>query len=171
MQMAWTVSTHSLPAPRSMTGTVRLYCGTTPTGGGGVVEVPCPPDPRTLATLNEILRLLTLVQRQAVPFAYVRGADHTGLTGHGEISVQGLIGCIVTLTAFGSNVGSTDGDPLTYFNAGWFNWGDADGFQPRIFINASPQVSFPTSAGQFTRIGYSLEPGVTATITELTREP
>lgn len=170
LQMAYVVSTHSLPVPRSMTGTLRLYCGTSPTGGGGVVEAPCPPDPRTLATLNEILRLLTLVQRQAVPFAYVRGASHTGLTGHGHINVQGLIGCIVEITSFGTNVGSVDGDPLTYFNAGWFNWGDADGYKPRQFINASPQVSFPAAAGQFTRIGYSLEPSVTATITELVRE-
>lgn len=171
MQMQYTVSTHSLPVARSMTGTVRLYCGTTPTGGGGTVELPCPPDPRTLATLNEILRLVTLVQREAVPFAYIRSTVHSGLTGHGEIAVQGLIGCIVQLTSYGSAVGSVDGDPATFFDAGWFNWGNADGFLPREHIKASPQVSFPAAAGQYTRIGYSLQPGVTASLTELVREP
>lgn len=156
-------------APLPVTLVYNEYCGTTPGGGGGSIN-PCPPDPVVQMLLDNILSLVTLIQRQAVPFANVDGAVHAGLSGSGEISVQGLIGCRVTLTATPSNVGIESGDPLTVWNAGWINWGDAHGFLKREFIATSPFQTFPRAAGQYTRIGYSLSPGVVATVTEIVRE-
>lgn|GEM_PF-2685651 len=149
--------------------TLEIFCdGQLPSGGSG--GACCPPDPTILQRLDALFTLVTLMQRQSVPFAYRRGTPHPGITGNGEITVSGLIGCIVTLTTIPSNVGLQDGDPLVYWEAGWINWGHTDGFTKREFISASPQTSFPSPAGQYTRIGYSLQPGVVATITELVRE-
>lgn len=145
---------------------IQLYCGAP---GGGIVQQPCPTDPYTLQMLDQILALVQLIQREQVPFGYISGATHS-VSGNGTISVQGLIGAKVLLTATPSFVGFEDGDPLTVFEAGWINWGNADGFSERLFISASPMVSLPAAAGQYTRIGYSLSPGVTADITELFRE-
>jgi len=166
VQMAGEVGGPLVP----FTATIREYCGTTPGGGGGSLT-PCPPDPVLQMLVNNILSLVTLIQRQSVPFANVDGAAHTGLSGSGELSVQGLIGCRVTLTTTPGGVGVESGDPLTTWNAGWINWGDANGFLKREFISTSPFQTFPSLAGQYTRIGYSLAPGVIATITEIRREP
>jgi hypothetical protein len=142
-----------------------------PNCGGGFSLPCCPPDESTSALMQQILGYVQLIQRQIAPFAYVAGTAHAGLSGQGEISVQGLIGARVTLTTTTAAVGVVDGDPDVVFDAGWINFGDTSGFSSRRFINASPIQFFPPAAGQYTRIGYSLAPGVVATITELVREP
>lgn len=162
------------PSPYSSADEIALqlniYCdGQLPSGGAG--GACCPPDPTVLQRLDALFNLVTIMQRQEVPFAYIHGTTHTGLTGEGHITVQGLIGALVTLTTIPGNVGLQSGDPLVYWEAGWINWGNADGSTPREFISASPQISLPRAAGQYTRIGYSLQPDVVATITELVREP
>jgi len=131
----------------------------------------CPPDTTLEGILNNILGMVTLIQRQAVPFAYVAGTAHAGLTGRGSISVQGLIGARVEVTAFGSNTGEQLADPDVLWDAGWVNWGSADGVSSRQFITAQQMLTLPSLAGQYTQIHYSLEPNVTVTITELEREP
>jgi hypothetical protein len=147
--------------------TLRFYCGST----APVAQTPCcPPDPIASGLLDQILQMVTLIQRQLAPFAYIASTAHAGLVGDGHIDVQGLIGCIVELTAIPSSVGQESGDPEAVFGAGWINWGGPDGSSAREFIGASPQTSFPAAAGQYTRIGYTLRPNVTATITELRRE-
>lgn len=146
--------------------TVTGYAGFNPT------STPCcPSDERVFQMLANLTSLTTLIQRQQVPFAYVHGDSHAGLTGAGHIDVQGLIGCLVTLTTVPNAMGLDVGDPDTIWSESWINWGNADGSTERAFIRTSPQISLPPAAGQFTRIGYSLAPGVVATITELVREP
>lgn len=158
--------------PADMTWQIdwQIYCGTTPDSPVGPIPQPCPPDPISLGLLNQILELVTLIQRQQVPFSYVDGTVHSGLTGSGHVDVQGLIGARLLLTDFGSNTGSIDGDPDTFSNAGWINWSNPDGAMRREFITCSPMVTLPPLAGQFTQIGYTLEPGVELQITELVRE-
>lgn len=164
------LSATNLPAALNFSMTVNVYCGTQP-GGSGAVPNPCPPDPLVQSLLEQIKSMVTLIQRQHVPFAYVQSTLHSGLTGSGEISVADLIGAIVTVTAHGTNTGVELADPDVLFEAGWFSWGNADGFAPRTFINCSPQISLPDSAGQYTRIAYTLPVGTTISIRELTREP
>lgn len=154
------------------TGSGIGYALTT-AGGLGSAANPgcCPPDPSIMQLLRSILESTTLVQRQAAPFGYVPGVVHSGLTGTGQISVSDLIGALVTVTASGPVTGEEAGTPVTLFEAGWFNWGNADGFSERIRLSGDTQVSLPAAAGQYTRIGYTLPVGMTIQITELNREP
>jgi hypothetical protein len=156
-------------APGHADSTFNWYCGTTPSGGGAV-PIPCPPDPIVQGMLAQILGLVTLIQRQAVPFAYISSTAHGGLTGSGEFAVQGLIGARVDVDALGYGADSEAGDPEALFGVGWINWGNADGFKRMENISSSPMISLPRAAGQYTRIGYSLRPGAEVTITELVRE-
>lgn len=165
------VSVTSGPASNTNTFSVQLdvSCQQTPVG------TPLPPAPPLSgidnATLQSILTLVTLIQRQVAPFAYVTRATHSGLTGHGELSVQGLIGCKVIITdAIAGTIGTELGDPEVDFGLGWINWGNPDGWLPRQFLGHVDNLSYPANAGAHTRIGYSLAPGVVATLVELTRE-
>jgi hypothetical protein len=164
-----TFAGNSIPTAVPLEVTVNFYCGTRPTGGGSSIT-PCPPDLVTQGLLDQILQLVQLIQRQAVAFATIDSTVHAGLSGEGHIDVQGLIGCRVLLTTIPSNVGIENSDPLTYWDAGWIRWSNSDGAGDRIWISASPFVSLPPQAGQYTRIGYTLGPGVVATITEIRRE-
>lgn len=149
--------------------TIRYFCGGNVPGGP---PTPCPADPMLAGMLAQILELVTLIQRQAVPFAYISGASHTGLTGNGQLAVQGLIGAKVTITANApGTIGVQAGDPEYLWDAGWINWGSADGFSPRQVLSATTTLSLPPNAGAYTLLGYSLAPGVVVTIQELAREP
>lgn len=145
-----------------------IYCG----GSGPQPQTPCcPPDGATQATLNAILSMVTLIQRQAVPFAYIDGATHAGLTGSGVINVTSILGCKVLPHSIPPDAGTDPGDPNTYWLDSWINWGNADGFLPRENLRTAPHLSMPPLAGQFTQIGYTLRPGLTVDIVELVREP
>lgn len=121
--------------------------------------------------VNSMYELVTLIQRQAVPFAYVSGATHAGLTGHGGFAVQGILGLCVTFTGGGSVIGTEIGTPDTLFDVGWVNVGDGNGYRSRERIRSNPWVYFPQAAGEITLVGYTLNPLVTAAIIELKREP
>jgi len=143
------------------------YCG----GAGPGTQTPCcPPDATTQSTLSAILNMVTLIQRQAVPFAYVDGATHANLSGTGVLNVTSLLGVKVLPHSIPPDVGTDPGDPNTYWLDSWINWGNADGFLPRENLRTSPHLSMPPLAGQFTQIGYTLRPGLTVDIVELVRE-
>lgn len=148
--------------------------------GPGAVESPCcPPDEIATGMLSQILaavagvqEYVTLIQRQAVPFATVDGDSHLGLTGAGEIAVQGLVGVRVGLVdTMEGTVGATDGHPETLYNTGWIRWGDSAGWRERVMIDSETLLSTPYAAGAMTKIGYSLPPGAEIDIVEVVREP
>jgi hypothetical protein len=144
----------------------RIYCGI-----GQLAPQNCCSDPAVQAYLETILRTVTLTQRQAVPFAYLTGTVHSALTGNGDFAVQGLVGAKLQPTVFPPSLGTITADPTEYFDMGWFSWGTADGFDQRIRLTHSPQISTPARAAVYTRLAYSFPPGVTVTLTELIREP
>lgn len=148
---------------------IEFFCGITLGADGG--QAPCVTDPTVLASLDNILSLVTLIQRQIVPFATIGGAAHTGLTGQGTISFDGLVGVKIMVTTLPGYVGLISGDPDELFDVGWFAWGNADGFAPREFISHSPQLSTPPRGSVYTTLGYSLNPDVVVTISEISREP
>ncbi len=151
----------------NISGTADWYCnGALP---GLVPQSCCPPDVATQSTLDLILRMVTLIQRQHVPFATVHGVAHTGLSGNGQFAVSGLLGVKVELTTTPGRLGVTSGDPETIWGAGWVAVGTADGFNPRQFISTSPMILEPISPDT-TIVGYSIPSDVTITITELVRE-
>lgn len=145
--------------------TTALYCG----GVTGVSQ-PCLPDPTLLAQLDTLLQLVTLIQRQSVPFAYVPGTRHIGLVGSGQLSVQGLIGVSVILTTVPAYLGNIAGDPPELFDVGYVTLGTADGFTRSSRVDHNPTLIFPVSAA-VTTIGYTFEPNVVADVLELVREP
>ncbi|HEY6020328.1 MAG TPA: hypothetical protein VIY48_10605 [Candidatus Paceibacterota bacterium] len=130
----------------------------------------CPPDPALMALVNAIKLQVDLLQRQLAPFAYVPGTAHAGLTGTGELVVQGLLGVKIEYTV-PNRASIVLGDPSAIYDIGWVAFGTADGWSPRQWISHAPFLWTPADASLATKLGYTLMPGVTATITELVREP
>lgn len=137
---------------------------------GGTISSCCAPDPLASGLLAQILAAVTLLQRQVSPFAYVPGAVHSGLSGMGQFAIQGDIGLSVDLTTVPSRAGLVVGDPNVIYGCGWISIGTADGWLHRELISANPFLAMPRDMGAMTLVGYSLLPGVIATITELVRE-
>lgn len=149
--------------------TAEVFCnGEVP---GGTRDCGCPPDATILATLDRIMSMVTLIQRQQVPFSYVRGPAHAGLSGSGQFAVSGILGVAVDLTTTPVYFGSRAGDPVTLWTDSWVNLGAADGWLSRERITSDPHLILPREAGALTLVGYTFSPGVVATITELVREP
>jgi hypothetical protein len=150
--------------------TVSVFCGG---NNGSQPTAPCcPPDPILTGYLKRILDMVTLVQRQGVPFGYVPGTTHSGVTGSGSISVSDLIGVKITITASNPGVlGTEAGDPERLWNAGRYNWGTADGWSSPQWLNSTETLAFPPFGGAYTLFGYSLTPGTVADILELKAEP
>src|SRR5260370_24976068 len=115
--------------------------------------------------------MVTLIQRQQVPFAYVPGTVHPNLANTGELTVQGLLGVKLQPTIIPTTIGSEEGDPLEYFDMGWICWGTADGFDNRERLTHSPQLSLPNLASTFPPIGYSFPPRLRDTIPYLLPQP
>lgn len=144
-------------------------CGPLITGPG--VQPCCPPDPLLSAQIDQILKAVTLIQRQAVPFAYIAGTVHSGVSGNGVLSVSGLIGVKIDITTDPSSLGVEGIQPPILFDRGFFTWGTPDGYPQSERLERTHQLSLPARASAFTDFAYDLHPGVVVTITELVREP
>jgi len=136
----------------------------------GVASPCCPPDPILSSKLDVLLQMVTLIQRQSVPFAYLTGTVHSGLTGTGSIAVTGILGVLLNVSA-PVRAGVDVGTPDTNWDLGWINFGDSNGYEDRIWLRGTSQILIPPTAGLFTVVGYTLTPGVTLALTELVREP
>lgn len=148
--------------------TAAFYCSSQVPGAQ---QPCCPPDVATQATLDAILKMVTLIQRQAVPFGYVTGTVHAGLSGAGAVSISGLLGVKVAITTLPTPLGSEGTSPPKHFDAGWITFGTIDGFPQSYRLEHNPQVYLPSRCSAFTDLDYDLAPGVVVTITELLREP
>lgn len=152
------------------TSRVEYFCnGDQP---GGFNSACCPPDPNLTAMLTRVDQLVQLIQRQIAPFASIDGPSHAGLAGNGHIDVtEKMLGIRVQLTTIPAAYGRSDGDPLEYFDLGFVHLGDGDQWFGSRQLEQSTSIWQPRWAGMATRIGYTLSPGVVATVTELRREP
>lgn len=148
---------------------IDLYCQGNP--ATGVQQGCCPPDPQLMGMLQQLRTSVELIQRQAVPFAYVYGDNHAGLTGDGEIDVSGLLGVSIDITTLPASYGRADGTPVHLFDVGRVALGTVDGYGRAREISSDGTLFLPPAAGAFTKIGYTLSPGVVASIRELVREP
>lgn len=131
----------------------------------------CPPDVTAQSYLDLILQTVTLIQRQAVPFAYVVGTQHVGLTGAGTIAISGLLGASVELTTIPTRLGEAGSSPTEIFDAGWVTFGTPDGFPSSYRLGKQHNVFLPSRCSAYTELDYDLPTGVVVTISELVREP
>ncbi len=161
-------SSGTYPSGLSCGAAVNFYCGSAP---GASATPCCPPDPIMVGQVQQILNMVTLIQRQAAAFGYVYGANHASLSGDGDIAVSGLLGCSVDVTTLPSQYGSAAGDPDELFGLGWISMGTADGIVQRRRLDADGILFLPGLGGVFTSINYALSPGVVVSIRELVREP
>lgn len=146
----------------------QFYCGGSPT----LPDSPCcPPDPIMQSQIQAILDLVTLIQRQAVPFGYITSTAHATLSGAGAISISGLIGVKVSITTLPTSYGIEGTSPPEHFDLGFITFGCADGFPSSVRLTRNPQIITPARCGLYTDLDYDLSPGVVVTITELLREP
>lgn len=146
----------------------QFYCD----GSPALTQTPCcPPDPILNSQVQAILEMVTLMQRQAVPFGYITSTSHSGLSGAGALSISGLIGVKVAVTTLPSSYGLAGTSPPEHFDLGFVTFGCADGFPSSYRLTRNPQVMMPRSCGLYTDLDYDLSPGVVVTVTELLREP
>jgi hypothetical protein len=154
-----------------------------PAAPSGPINIGC--DDQDLCTsLNALARQLTamsgqvaqlrsdvtLIQRQEVPFAYVPGPSFTGLTGSGTLTVQGILGANVAISSSPSWMTSTMAPVASVWKYGEIAFGTSDGWLRRDVITHNPHLLLRVS-GAVTRLAYTFEPGVTASIETLLREP
>jgi hypothetical protein len=121
--------------------------------------------------LSWLYSLLTLIQRQALPYAFINGAPSTGLTGDGTVSVSGITGLLVTLTSVPSVWGWTNDVPrrsIPKVGAIAFSTAAGNDDERQVHYDAQLVLQPPPST---TSVRYSFRPGVTATVTPLLREP
>lgn len=131
----------------------------------------CPPDVSTQASLDLILKMVTLIQRQSVPFAYLPSTTHPTLSGAGSFDISGLIGASIQVTTLPTAIGREGTSPTEYFDMGFVTFGTPDGYPTSYRLERDSQVMFPARCGLYTTLAYDLHPGVVITITELVREP
>lgn len=130
----------------------------------------CPPDPILQAQVSLILDTVNLLQRQLLPFAYVTSTVHAGLSGSGTLAVADLIGIILDVTTNPGYTGIEAAQPDILFDIGWVSVLTPDGLIDQRRISAAHTVWQPRLMSEATVVGYFLNPGVIATITELVRE-
>jgi hypothetical protein len=168
----WAVGVISASSPsiaHTLNFSVEFLCGTTT---GDTPAAPCcPPDPILAAMVQQIWEQVNLIQRQAVPFAYVPGTAHAGLSGNGTIGISGLLGAKVDVTTLPPSYGRAAALPVEYFGLGFITFGTPDGYPTSYKLEHDPQLMLPSRCSAYTDLAYDLAPGVVATITELVREP
>ncbi len=127
--------------------------------------------------LDELMRLVQrdleldkLVQRYHVPFAYIKGAVHSGLTGAASLNVPRIIGIQVDITSRPAGL-ELEGTPPYLWDMGWLSVMTGDGMIQEVRLTRDPQIWQPQLAPEATVVGYFLKPGVVASITELYAEP
>jgi hypothetical protein len=114
--------------------------------------------------------LLTFVQRQGVPAAYVPGTLHSGLSGSGTIAIASVLGLSVQVSTIPSYLSSDMAPVQSWFKFGELSWGTAEGWQARRVVTHNPHLFLELDA-DLTTVAYLFLPGVVANILELVREP
>jgi hypothetical protein len=150
-------------------GTIEFFCGGTP-----ALPTPncgCVPDAQSVGLLSSIYQLLTTVQRYKAPFAYIRGATHSGVSGTGATAISRLIGYQLVVTARPGAHRVSGGNPSYIYDLGWVSVSDADGMIEEKRLTRDSMLWFPQLGQLATSFNYFLQSGVTISWTELQPEP
>lgn len=184
-QAAWNYFCECTPGPPgTATPTKPVIPPVIPPGGATNVPAALVCDTSDLCTyLNHLETLISqigsqlsylrsdvrLIQRQHVPFAYLPGTLHSGLSGSGQFAVSGILGLAVELTTLPPGIGETSDDPIIYFRAGWVATGTGDGWRRSATVSHNPL--WIDVQPDDTLVGYTFIAGVIANIQEFVREP
>ena len=122
------------------------------------------------ATLGEDLGLTTLLQRYGLPFATVRGAVHSNLSGTGTFAVSRLVGLELELLTVPPAAFSAMGNPPYIYNLGWASIMSDDGMIDEHRFTRSKASWFSKLMPMATSFGWSLTDGCVMTVTELEAE-
>src|SRR5690348_15549751 len=127
---------------------IDAFCPETNTAGC------CGPDASLTATLADLKTAIQQLQRYEVPFAYVSGSAHSGLSGSGSFTVpNALLGLRLELTATGSEVGGFAASPDFVSDAGWWSVETVDAVIDERRIRHADQTWFPRFMPTVTRVG------------------
>lgn len=148
----------------------HFYCGALP---GAAVQPCCPPDTALLGQIQQIANLLNTVLNTlpTPPNSYSESTVHAGLSGHGTITlVSNAIAIKVSITTDLVGARTDTGSPDYLFDRGYIVPITLEApIRKAVRLVYNPQLyELPTLTEQ---IGYTLQPGETITITELTRGP
>jgi hypothetical protein len=119
--------------------------------------------------LTQIYSLVTVIQRHAVPFAYVPGAVHSGITGVGSFPISQLMGLRIQLSATAAGP-VLPGNPPYLWNQGWLSINDSQGMLEEKRLTRTGFEWLPTSCRMATSFNYDLADGVVMVVTELEAE-
>jgi len=124
------------------------------------------------ASVTHNRTMIDLIQRQAVPFGYIVGTVHSGLSGSGSLTVQGTLGLLAQLATVPGVWGRSADNPQRYIPAPLnLTVATSDGDQDTHWVHFAEELWFPPAAGAMTTIHYKFAPGCNGAITELLREP
>lgn len=121
-------------------------------------------------TTSSVLQLATLTQRYGLPFAYLPGALHFGLSGEGEISIPRCVGLQVNVTS-PPPARVLEGNPDYWWDQGWMSVGNDTGMFVEQRIARPVHLWQPRNLQEATRFRWSLNPGVVIDMRELYAEP
>lgn len=114
--------------------------------------------------------LVTLLQRYELPFAYVRGARHSGLTGSGAFAIPRCVGFLVEVIDAPTGLQTFTGAPPYISDLGWISTLDSSGMVDETRLTRTATTWLPPSAATATSLGFALREGVTVDVTELYAE-
>lgn len=125
----------------------------------------------TIQQVGLLQQRIDLIQRRLLPFAWIAGTPHTGLTGSGSIAVTDILGVIVSLTTVPTRWGSTAETPRRLIpSAASIQASDGTEFQDFHQVHYEHQVIM-FDPGWATSVSYNFKPGIVATIVPLLPEP
>jgi len=129
-------------------------------------------DPALEGELQAILQYVQAIYAglPIPPTSFAEATVHAGLTGNGSVTFADLpIALKVTLTTIPGWVGREIGSPNFYFDVGYLSFATSEGSYAQQRLELAEQlVTVPLLAGS---VGYTLENGIVASITELTAGP
>lgn len=120
--------------------------------------------------LTQIYNLVTIIQRHSVPFAYVPGAVHSGLTGTGSFAISGLLGLRVQLSSTHPGEPILPGNPPYLWDQGWLSVNDSNGLLEEKRLTRTGMEWFPKFCETATSFNWSVAAGVVMVVTELEAE-
>jgi len=123
-----------------------------------------------LQSVTLLRAMVDLMQRRLLPFAWILGTPHTGLTGTGVISVQDVLGAAVSMTVPGG-WGSTAETPRRLIpSAGSLQGSNGTSYSDNFQLHYEQEIIL-FGESWATGIRYNFRPGVTVTLTPLLPEP